>query len=116
MTEITIYHNPACRTSRSVLSLLAERGANPQIIEYLKTPPTRDELVALVRQLGGGVRTLLRQKGTPYEELDLGNSKWSDSQLIDFILQYPILMNRPVVVTPKGVRLCRPAETVLELL
>lgn len=111
---VTIYHNPACGTSRNTLELLREKGIEPRVVEYLKTPPARAELGALVKHIP--VRELLRQKGTPYEELNLGDAKWTDAQLIDFILKHPILMNRPVVVTPKGTRLCRPSEAVLELL
>ncbi len=113
---VTIYHNPACGTSRNVLALIRNSDEEPQVIEYLKTPPTRDELVGLIRRMGIGVRDLLRQKGTPYAELGLGDAKWTDDELIDFIMQHPILMNRPIVVTPLGVKLCRPSETVLELL
>lgn len=116
MSTITIYHNPACGTSRKVLALLQDRGLQPQVIEYLKTPPSRATLVGLIRAMGGGVRALLREKGTPYHELGLDDPKWTDDQLIDFIVEHPILMNRPVVVTPRGTKLCRPMETVLELL
>lgn len=116
MTDITIYHNPACGTSRSVLELLRERGIKPTIIEYLKNPPDRDTLVRLIKASGLSVREVLRVKGSPYEELGLADPKWSDAQLIDFMIQHPILINRPLVVTPKGVRLCRPKEVVLEIL
>jgi len=115
-TSITIFHNPACGTSRNVLALIRNSGIEPEVIEYLKTPPTATRLRELVDAMGGTVRDLLRQKGTPYDELDLGNAKWSEAQLIDFIVQHPILMNRPVVVTPQGTRLCRPSEVVLDLL
>jgi arsenate reductase len=111
---IVIYHNPACGTSRGVLALLRERGIEPEVIEYLKTPPSRQALVEITGRIP--VRELLRRKGTPYEELGLDDPKWTDDQLIDFIARHPVLMNRPVVVTPKGTRLCRPPETVLELL
>lgn len=114
--DITIYHNPQCGTSRNTLALLRERGEEPHVIHYLETPPSRAELAALIKRMGVPVREVLRQKGTPYEELDLGNPKWSDEQLIDFMVAHPILINRPIVVTSKGARLCRPVESVLELL
>jgi arsenate reductase len=113
---ITIYHNPACGTSRNALALIRDSGVEPVVIEYLKTPPDRATLQALIAATGQPVRALLREKGTPYAELDLGNPKWSDAQLIDFMLQHPILINRPIVVTPLGTRLCRPSETVLDIL
>jgi arsenate reductase len=116
MTDITIYHNPACGTSRNTLALIRNSGVEPQVIEYLKTPPSRSELVALIAAMGMPVRDVLRRKGTPYEELDLDNPKWSDDELIDFMLAHPILVNRPVVVTPLGTKLCRPSEAVLDLL
>ena len=116
MSTITIYHNPACGTSRNVLGLIRNSGEEPTIIEYLKTPPDRDTLQALIAAMGVPVRDILREKGTPYAELDLGNPKWSDDDLIGFMLQHPILINRPIVVTPLGVRLCRPSEAVLDLL
>ena len=116
MPEVTIFHNPACGTSRNVLALIRHAGIEPDVIEYLKAPPSRERLRELVAAMGIGVRQLLREKGTPHAELDLGNPKWSDEELLDFIGQYPILMNRPVVVTPLGTRLCRPSEAVLELL
>ncbi|MGE8517003.1 MAG: arsenate reductase (glutaredoxin) [Alcaligenes nematophilus] len=116
MSTITIYHNPACGTSRNVLGLIRNSGEEPIIIEYLKTPPDRDTLKALIAAMGGPVRAVLREKGTPYAELGLDDPKWNDEQLIDFMLQHPILINRPIVVTPLGTRLCRPSETVLELL
>ena len=116
MSTITIYHNPACGTSRNVLGLIRNSGEEPTIIEYLKTPPDRDTLQALIAAMGVPVRDVLREKGTPYAELDLGNPKWSDDDLIGFMLQHPILINRPIVVTPLGTRLCRPSETVLDLL
>ena len=116
MSTITIYHNPACGTSRNVLGLIRNSGEEPTIIEYLKTPPDRDTLQALIAAMGVPVRDVLREKGTPYAELDLGNPKWSDDDLIGFMLQHPILINRPIVVSPNGVRLCRPSEDVLDLL
>ena len=116
MSTITIYHNPACGTSRNVLGLIRNSGEEPTIIEYLKTPPDRDTLQALIAAMGVPVRDVLREKGTPYAELDLGNPKWSDDDLIGFMLQHPILINRPIVVTPLGTRLCRPSEAVLDLL
>jgi arsenate reductase len=116
MNNITIYHNPKCGTSRNVLAILQERGLKPKVIHYLETPPTRSEFVALIDAMKTNVREVLRQKGSPFNELDLGNSKWSDDELIDFVMQHPILMNRPIVVTPKGTQLCRPSEKVLELL
>ena len=116
MNTITIYHNPACGTSRNVLGLIRNSGEEPTIIEYLKTPPDRDTLQALIAAMGVPVRDVLREKGTPYAELDLGNPKWSDDDLIGFMLQHPILINRPIVVTPLGTKLCRPSEAVLDLL
>ena len=116
MSTITIYHNPACGTSRNVLGLIRNSGEEPTIIEYLKTPPDRDTLQALIAAMGVPVRDVLREKGTPYADLDLGNPKWSDDDLIDFMLQHPILINRPIVVTPLGTRLCRPSEAVLDIL
>lgn len=116
MSTITIYHNSACGTSRNVLGLIQNSGEEPTIIEYLKTPPKRAILQDLIASMGITVRDLLRIKGTPYTELDLGNSKWSDDQLIDFMLQHPVLINRPIVVTPLGTRLCRPSESVLGIL
>ena len=113
---VTIYHNPACGTSRNTLAMIRQSGEAPEVIEYLKTPPSRAKLVELIGALGISPRELLREKGTPYAELDLGNSKWTDDQLLDFMLSHPILIQRPIVETPKGVRICRPAETVLELL
>ena len=116
MTDIVIYHNPACGTSRNTLALIRNSGVEPRIVEYLKTPPDRDELRSLLARMGATVRDVLRQKGTPYDELDLGNPKWSDEKLLDFIGQHPVLINRPIVVTPLGVRLCRPSEVVLDIL
>jgi arsenate reductase len=116
MTKITIYHNPACGTSRNTLAMIRERGEEPAVIEYLNQPPTRERLIELISAMKITPRELLREKGTPYAELDLGNPKWTDDELIGFMIAHPILMNRPIVVTPKGVRLCRPSELVLEIL
>ena len=116
MAEITIFHNPACGTSRNVLALIRHAGIEPTIVEYLKTPPTRNRLRELVAATAQPVRALLREKGTPYAELGLGDPAWTDDQLLDFVVRHPILMNRPLVVTPLGTRLCRPSEAVLELL
>lgn len=116
MSSITIYHNPACGTSRNVLGLIRNSGEEPTIIEYLKTPPDRETLKALIAAMGNPVRDVLRQKGTPYDELGLSDAKWTDEQLIDFMLEHPILINRPIVVTPMGTRLCRPSEAVLDIL
>ena len=113
---VTIYHNPACGTSRNVLALIRHAGIEPVVIEYLKTPPSRDELRALAAATGEPLRALLREKGTPYAELNLADPRWTDDDLLDFIGRHPILMNRPLVVTPLGTRLCRPSEAVLELL
>jgi arsenate reductase (glutaredoxin) len=116
MDNITIFHNPACGTSRNVLALIRNSGVEPEVVEYLKTPPGRDTLARLIADMGMPVRQLLRQKGSPYDDLHLGAVHWTDEQLIDFMVQHPILMNRPVVVSPLGTRLCRPSETVLDLL
>jgi arsenate reductase (glutaredoxin) len=113
---ITIYHNPDCGTSRNVLGLIRNSGEEPTVIEYLKTPPSRETLKDLIRHMGISVRDVLRQKGTPYDELGLCNPALSDDALLDAIGAHPILMNRPIVVTASGVRLCRPSETVLDLL
>ena len=113
---ITIYHNPACGTSCNTLAMIREHGEEPRVIEYLKTPPTRKELVDLIKAMGIAPRDLLRQKGTPYEELGLGDLSLDDKTIIDAMIAHPILINRPIVVTPLGTRLCRPAETVLEIL
>ncbi len=113
---ITIYHNPKCATSRNVLALIRNSGEEPQVIEYLKTPPSREELVELLRRIDIPLRTVLRRKGTPYDELGLDDPKWSDDELVGLMLKHPILINRPIVVTPLGVRLCRPSETVLNIL
>ena len=116
MNDITIYHNPDCGTSRNVLGLIRNSGAEPRVIEYLKTPPSRTELVSLLQMMGITPHQLLREKGTPYQELDLGNAKWSDDELIDAMIAHPILINRPIVITPAGARLCRPSEAVLDIL
>ena len=113
---VTIYHNPACGTSRNTLALIRAAGIEPTVIEYLQTPPARATLKDLLQRMGMRPRELLREKGTPYAELDLGADHWTDEQLIDQMLTHPILINRPTVVTPWGVRLCRPAETLLDLL
>ena len=114
--SIVIYHNPACGTSRNTLAMIRRSGAEPEIIEYLKTPPSRERLKELIAAMGTPVRALLREKGTPYHDLGLSDPKWSDDELIDFMIAHPILINRPIVVTPKGARLCRPSELVLEIL
>jgi arsenate reductase len=116
MTDVTIFHNPACGTSRNTLALIRHAGIEPTIVEYLKTPPSKEQLRELVAATGQGVRALLREKGTPYAALGLADPKWTDEQLLDFIVQHLILMNRPVVLTPLGTKLCRPSEEVLELL
>ncbi len=114
--SVTIYHNPACGTSRNVLALIRNSGDEPYIIEYLKTPPTRAGLIGLIDRMGITVRDLLRRKDTPYDELKLEDPALTDDQLLDAMIAYPILMNRPIVVTPKGVKLCRPSEAVLDIL
>ncbi len=116
MTKITIYHNPKCGTSRNVLALIRNTGVEPEVVEYLKTPPGKQRLTELVAATGQGARALLREKGTPYAELGLDQPHWSDEQLIDFMVAHPILMNRPLVVTELGTRLCRPSEAVLDIL
>jgi arsenate reductase len=116
MSDTTIYHNPACGTSRNVLALIRNTGEEPQVIEYLKTPPDRATLQSLIAAMGITPRELLREKGTPYAELGLDQPGWTDAQLIDHMLQHPILINRPIVVTSLGTRLCRPSEAVLDLL
>ena len=113
---VTIFHNPACGTSRNTLALIRNSGDEPQVIEYLKTPPSRAELVALVAAIGLPVRDVLRRKEALYAKLELDEPEWSDDQLIDIVLQHPILLNRPIVVTPLGTRLCRPSEEVLAIL
>jgi arsenate reductase len=113
---VTIYHNPACGTSRNTLALIRNSGAEPEVVEYLKTPPPRDVLADLIRRMGIPVRAVLRQKGTPYAELGLDDPSLTDNQLLDAMMAHPILINRPIVVTPLGVRLCRPSEAVLDIL
>jgi arsenate reductase len=113
---VTIYHNPDCGTSRNTLAMIRQSGIDPTVIEYLKDPPTRARLIELIAAMQIPVRALLREKGTPYAELGLADLNLTDDQLIDFMLAHPILINRPIVVTPKGVRLCRPSEAVLDLL
>jgi arsenate reductase (glutaredoxin) len=113
---VTIYHNPSCGTSRDTLAMIRQSGEEVEVIEYLKTPPSRERLVELIKAMGISARALLREKGTPYAELGLADPKWSDDELIGFMLAHPILINRPIVVTEKGVRLCRPSELVLDLL
>jgi arsenate reductase (glutaredoxin) len=113
---VTIYHNPDCGTSRNTLAMIRASGEEPVVIEYLKTPPSRARLLELIQAMGISVRELLREKGTPYAELGLADPKWSDVQLIDFMLAHPILINRPIVETPNGTRLCRPSVKVLDIL
>ena len=113
---VTIYHNPACSNSRNTLAMIRQRGGEPEIIEYLKTPPGRVRLAELVQALGISPRELLRDKEKSYAELGLADPKWSDDELIDFMIEHPILIQRPIVVSPKGVRLCRPPELVLDML
>ena len=115
-SEVVIYHNPACSTSRKVLGMIRAAGTEPYIVEYLKTPPSRAELLELLRRMGIAPRDLLRRRGTPYDVLDLGDRGKSDDALVDAILAHPVLMERPVVVGPRGVRLCRPPERVKEVL
>ncbi len=116
MTDIVIYHNPECGTSRNTLEMIRNAGIEPHVVEYLKTPPARALLVQLIARAGLTPRTLLREKGTPYVELGLGNPDLTDDQLLDAMMAHPILINRPLVVTPLGVRLCRPSEAVLDVL
>lgn len=116
MNKVTIYHNSACGTSRNVLAMIRASGVEPAVIEYLKTPPSRLQLEQLILAMGLSARDILREKGTPYAELGLGDTSLSEGALIDAIMQFPILMNRPIVVTPKGVKLCRPSELVLDIL
>lgn len=113
---VTIYHNPKCSSSRNTLELIRQHGVEPQIIDYLSNPPNKSELQTILRQMGCGVRDLIRQKESVYTELQLGAAKWSDDELLDMLIAHPILMNRPIVVTSLGVRLCRPADLVLEIL
>ena len=114
--DVVIYHNPACGTSRNTLALIRHVGIEPHVIEYLKTPPSRAMITELVRRMGVPLRSLLREKGTPFAELGLENPDLTDEQLLDAIEAHPILLNRPIVVSPKGARLCRPSEAVLDLL
>lgn len=114
--SITIYHNPACGTSRNTLAIIRQSGEEPFVIEYLKTRPTRDELTDLIKRMGITVRGLLREKGTPYAELGLADPKWTNDELLDSMIAHPILINRPIVMTPRGVKLCRPSEAVLDIL
>ncbi|MDC5547535.1 arsenate reductase (glutaredoxin) [Acinetobacter baumannii] len=117
MTELVkIYHNPACGTSRNTLALIRHVGLEPLVIEYLKTPPSKDELIQLIKDSNLTVREAIRKNVDPYKDLELEQAHWTDEQLIDFMVQYPILINRPFVVTPKGTRLCRPSEIVLDIL
>ncbi len=113
---VTIYHNPSCGTSRNTLAIIRASGEEPVIVEYLKTPPGRETLKDLLRAMGISARALLREKGTPYAELGLADPKWTEDELIDRMLAHPVLINRPIVVTPRGARLCRPSEAVFELL
>ncbi|TIT28244.1 MAG: arsenate reductase (glutaredoxin) [Mesorhizobium sp.] len=113
---ITIYHNPDCGTSRNTLAIIRQSGEEPEVIEYLKNPPSRERLVELIAAMGMTPRELLREKGTPYAELNLGDPKWTDDEIVDFMLAHPILINRPIVVTPLGVILARPSEAVLDIL
>ena len=113
---VKIFHNPHCGTSRNTLALIRNSGVEPEMVLYLETPPSKEQLKKLIADMGIPVRDILRQKGTPYEELDLGNAKWNDEELLDFMMAYPILINRPIVVTPLGTKLCRPSEAVLDIL
>jgi arsenate reductase len=115
-TDIIIYHNPACGTSRNTLAMIRNAGIEPHVVEYLKTPPSRAMLESLIARAGVGVRALLREKGTPFAELGLGDPALSDAALVDAMMAHPILINRPLVVSPLGVKLCRPSEEVLDLL
>jgi arsenate reductase len=116
MTDVTIYHNPDCGTSRNTLALILNAGVEPMVIEYLKNPPDRVTLKSLISRMGIRARELLREKGTPYAELDLADTHWTDDELVDHMLAHPILINRPIVLTPWGVKLCRPSEAVLDIL
>jgi arsenate reductase len=113
---VTIFHNPKCGTSRNTLALIRNAGVEPEVVLYLETPPSKEQLKKLISDMSLPVRDVLRQKGTPYEALDLGNAKWSDDELLDFMMSHPILINRPIVVTPIGTKLCRPSEAVLDIL
>ncbi|QXB46960.1 arsenate reductase (glutaredoxin) [Acinetobacter seifertii] len=114
--KVKIYHNPACGTSRNTLALIRHAGLEPIVIEYLQTPPSKDELIQLIKDSGLTVREAIRKNVDPYKDLELEQNHWTDEQLIDFMVEYPILINRPFVVTPKGTRLCRPSEVVLDIL
>ena len=116
MTSVTIYHNPKCETSRNTLALIRNAGIEPTIVEYLQDPPAREPLAAMIKAAGLSVRTALREKGTPFAELGLGDPRLTDDQLLDAMMPHPILINRPFVVTERGTRLCRPSEVVLEIL
>ena len=113
---VTIYHNPDCGTSRNTLAMIRQSGEEPEVIEYLKTPPSREKLIELIVAMRITPRKLLRERGTPYAELGLGDPKWTDDELLDFMLAHPILINRPIVITPLGAKLCRPSEAVLDIL
>jgi arsenate reductase len=113
---VKIFHNPDCGTSRNTLALIRNAGVEPEVVLYLKTPPSKEQLKKLISDMSMPVRDVLRQKGTPYEELNLDNAKWSDDELLDFMMAHPILINRPIVVTPLGTKLCRPSEVVLDIL
>jgi arsenate reductase len=113
---VKIFHNPKCGTSRNTLALIRNAGVEPEIVLYLETPPSKEQLTNLISDMSISVRDVLRQKGTPYEELDLGNPKWSDDELLDFVMAHPFLINRPIVVTSLGTKLCRPSEVVLDIL
>lgn len=114
--DVVIYHNPECGTSRNTLAMIQNAGIEPHVVEYLKTPPNRSQLVSLIARMGIAPRDLLRQKGTPFEELGLGDAALTDDQLVDAMIEHPILINRPIVVSPLGVKLCRPSEKVLDIL
>ena len=113
---VKIFHNPNCGTSRNTLALIRNSGVEPEVVLYLETPPSKEQLKKLISDMAIPVRDVLRQKGAPYDELDLGNAKWSDVELVDFMMAHPILINRPIVVTPLGTKLCRPSEVVLDIL
>ena len=113
---VTIYHDPGCATSRNVLALVRNSGVEPRVVEYLQAPPSREDLVELLRRMDLPLRTVLRRKGTPYDQLGLDDPRWDDDRLVELMLRHPVLINRPIVATPLGVRLCRPSETVLNIL
>ena len=113
---VKIFHNPNCGTSRNTLALIRNSGVEPEVVLYMETPPSKEQLKKLISDMSMPIRDVLRQKGTPYEELDLANAKWSDDELLDFMMAHPILINRPIVVTPIGTKLCRPSEAVLDIL